>query len=353
VSEPFVFSRPCFGNAEAEARTLQPVSRTQTSYRFWRLSGLPRAKLIFAARWTLTVLAFWVVLRSIDLGASLSLIGRAAPLALGVAGLVVIAQFALLVWRWQLLIHILGGKVVGFGPLALLLGHSFFIGQMLPSSVGGDVARTVLLSRWTGAVAATRSVICDRLLGFAALALLVVPAVPVITEMIGSVAPFLTLTICALGTMTGVALVLAYSPTYGFPWLGRHVATVAGDLQITWRSVKIGLLAMALSIGSSLLGVLLIYAIGSAIGADLGALDSLVLVPSALLVSALPISLGGWGVREGAFVAAFSLVHADPAAVAATSVMFGLTTPLVGGVAAAIALLPGWGGIAEGSRDGR
>jgi uncharacterized membrane protein YbhN (UPF0104 family) len=75
-------------------------------------------------------------------------------------------------------------------------------------------------------------------------------------------------------------------------------------------------------------------------------------VPPALLVSALPISFGGWGVREGALVAAFSLVHADPAAVAATSVMFGLTTPLVGGIAAAIALFPGWRDIAKGARDG-
>ena len=214
------------------------------------------------------------------------------------------------------------------------------------------MARTVLLSRSTGVAAAARSVICDRLLGFAALALLVVPTVPAMAQMIGSVTPFLTLTICALGIMTAVALVLAYSLTYGFPWLGRHVATVAGDLGITLRSGKIGLVAMGLGIGSSLLGVLLVYLIGSAIGADLRALDCLVLVPPVLLVSALPISLGGWGVREGALVAAFSLVHADPAAVAATSVMFGLTTPLVGGIAAAIALLPWMGDIVTGSRDG-
>jgi hypothetical protein len=97
--------------------------------------------------------------------------------------------------------------------------------------------------------------------------------------------------------------------------------------------------------------VLLIYIIGLATGADLLALDCLVLVPPALLVSALPISLGGWGLREGAMVAAFSLVHADPAAVAATSVIFGLTTPLVGGVAAVMALIPAWGQIANGSRD--
>ncbi len=333
-------------------RTLHPVPCPVPARRAWRLPGLPRGKFIIAARWVVTLLAFWAVLRSIDLGAVVDLIGRAAPLALGVAGLVVMAQFGVLVWRWQLVIHILGGKAIGFGPLALLLGHSCLIGQVLPSSVGGDVARTVLLSRSTGAAAAARSVICDRLLGFAALALLVIPTVPVIAEMIGSVTPFLTLTFCALGTMTMVGLLLAYSLTYGLPWLGRHLAIVAGDLRITLRSGKIGLLAMALGIGSSLFGVLLIYIIGSAIGADLRALDCIVLVPPVLLVSALPISLGGWGVREGALVAAFSLVHADPAAVAATSVMFGLTTPLVGGIAAAITLLPGCGDIAKGSRNG-
>jgi uncharacterized membrane protein YbhN (UPF0104 family) len=333
-------------------RALPPVPFAVTARRACWFPGLPRGKLIFAARWAVTALAFWVVLHSIDLGAVVDLIGRAAPLALGVAGLVVFAQFAVLVWRWQLVIRMLGGKSVRFGPLALLLGHTFLIGQVLPSSLGGDVARTVLLSRSTGAAVAARSVVCDRLLGFAALALLVVPTVPVIAEMIGSITPFLTLTICALGTMTAVALVLAYSLTYGIPWLGRHLATIAGDLRITLRSGKIGLVAMVLGIASSLLGVLLIYVIGSAIGADLRALDCLVLVPPVLLVSALPISLGGWGVREGALVAAFSLVHADPAAVAATSVMFGLTTPLVGGIAAAVALLPGMGDIAMGARDG-
>ena len=250
-------------------RGFHPVPCAVTAPRAWQPPGLPRGKLVFAARWAVTVLAFWVVFHSIDVAAVADLIGRAAPLALGVAGLVVIAQFAVLVWRWQLVIHVLGGKAVGFGPLALLLGHSFLIGQVLPSSVGGDVARTVLHSRSTGAAAAARSVICDRLLGFAALALLAIPALPVIAEMIGGVTPFLTMTILVLGIMTAVALVLAYSLTYGFPWLGLHLATVAGDLRITLRSGKTGLLAMALGIGSSLSGVLLIYCIGSAIGADL------------------------------------------------------------------------------------
>jgi hypothetical protein len=316
----------------------------------FRPGRICQRKIAFAARSLVTVLTFGVVLHSIDLGSAFRTIGRAEPLALGVACLVVAAQFAVLVWRWQIVIGILGGRPVGLGPLATLLGHSFLVGQVLPSSVGGDVARSVLLARVTGAVLAARSVICDRLLGFACLALLAVPALLVIAKEAGSLTPFPALTIAAMGTLAAIALVLAL-PLLSFtvPWLGRHLAIVARDMRNSLRSGK----AVALGLGSNLLGVLLIYIFGLAIGADLRALDCFVLVPPALLVSALPISLGGWGVREGALVAAFSLVQADPAGVAATSMMFGLTTPLVGGIVAVASLFAGWrDALPQGSRDG-
>ena len=277
------------------------------------------------------------------LGAVLDLISRAALPGLGLAGLVVAVQFVVLVWRWQLVIRILGGRSVSLGPLSVFLGHSFLVGQVLPSSLGGDVARTVMLARLTGAAAATRSVVCDRLLGFAGLAVLAVPTLPIIAGRMGGPAPFLTLTISALGTIAAVALILA-SPSiiHAMPWLVRLLATVAGDLRLAVCSGKVSLIAVAVGVGSNLLSVLLIYILGSAIGADLRAFDCLVLVPPALLASALPISLGGGGVREGALLAAFSLVQADPAGVAATSVMFGLTNPLVGGIVAAASLFAGW-----------
>jgi hypothetical protein len=89
------------------------------------LPGLPRAKLLVAARWLVTVLARWLVLHSVDLDSVPGLIGRAAPSGLGLAGLVVEVQFLVLVWRWQLVIRILGSEAVGVGPLALLVGRSF------------------------------------------------------------------------------------------------------------------------------------------------------------------------------------------------------------------------------------
>ena len=53
-------------------------------------------------------------------------------------------------------------------------------------------------------------------------------------------------------------------------------------------------------------------------------LDCLVLVPPVLLIMTIPISIGGWGVREGAMVALFGLIGVPGHGALALSVMFGL-----------------------------
>jgi glycosyltransferase 2 family protein len=312
--------------------------------------NLSRGKLIIVVRWVVTLLAFCLVLRSIDLGAVVGAIRRAALTGLGLAALVIAAQFVVLVWRWQMVMRIIGGSSVGFGSLSLVLGQSLLIGQVLPSSLGGDVARTVMLARLSSGAGAARSVICDRALGFASLVLLAIPVLPVLAYDISGLRPIFARTVATLGTVIIVGLMFSvlWLP-FSIPWLGRHLAVIADDLRNSFSSLR----AVGLALASNLLGVLLIYLLGSAIGAGLQALDCLILVPPALLISALPISLGGWGVREGALVAAFSLVQADPAGVAAVSVMFGLTTPLAGGVIAAASFVAGWGDpLSRQARDG-
>ena len=50
----------------------------------------------------------------------------------------------------------------------------------------------------------------------------------------------------------------------------------------------------------------------------------LVLVPPVILLTILPISLAGWGVREGAMVGFFLLVGADKSTVLTFSILYGL-----------------------------
>jgi len=64
-------------------------------------------------------------------------------------------------------------------------------------------------------------------------------------------------------------------------------------------------------------------------------LDCMVLMPPVMLVTTLPISIAGWGVREGAMVAAFAMVGVQADDALALSFLFGVTSiifALPGGV---------------------
>jgi uncharacterized membrane protein YbhN (UPF0104 family) len=48
------------------------------------------------------------------------------------------------------------------------------------------------------------------------------------------------------------------------------------------------------------------------------------------MVTTIPISIGGWGVREGAMVTALSLLDVQPSIALAISIQFGLIMMVVG-----------------------
>jgi hypothetical protein len=57
---------------------------------------------------------------------------------------------------------------------------------------------------------------------------------------------------------------------------------------------------------------------------EIGLWNCFVLLPTVLFLSMLPISVAGWGVREGAMVAALSLVGVPGHQSLALSICFGL-----------------------------
>ena len=53
--------------------------------------------------------------------------------------------------------------------------------------------------------------------------------------------------------------------------------------------------------------------------------DCVLLVPPVILITVVPVSIAGWGVREGAMVVAFGFIQVPASAAFALSVLFGLT----------------------------
>ncbi|HEC14310.1 MAG TPA: UPF0104 family protein, partial [Rhodospirillales bacterium] len=77
------------------------------------------------------------------------------------------------------------------------------------------------------------------------------------------------------------------------------------------------------------------FVLALGLGLDVTFVDCLVLFPPVLLVTTLPISIAGWGVREGAMVAAFGLVGVPAEGALVLSILFGLLSiaiSLPGGV---------------------
>ena len=71
------------------------------------------------------------------------------------------------------------------------------------------------------------------------------------------------------------------------------------------------------------LGVLVMFALAQGLSIDVEISALLVLVPPVILVSLLPISFAGWGIREGAMIAMLGTVDVAPENALALSVAFG------------------------------
>jgi uncharacterized membrane protein YbhN (UPF0104 family) len=295
------------------------------------MSSRAARRLVASVRVGVTLGVAWLIANQVDWGVILGLLARADPTRLVLAGLMLSVQFIMMVWRWQIVIELLGGQMLHSTQLAIALGRSMLLGQPLPSTLGGDVVRMVVLSRQTGLALAARSVICDRLLAVAVLIALVIVTLPLFSLFIESGRAFVAVAIVSVvGLGTFVAVLALPDWVIAVPGLGRRWATLVGDLTIVLFGGTRANLALALALATHLFGVLLVYELARALGASISLVDGLFIVPPTLLISALPISLGGWGVREGALGAGFVLVGLSSEAGVATSVLFGLTGPLIG-----------------------
>jgi uncharacterized membrane protein YbhN (UPF0104 family) len=81
--------------------------------------------------------------------------------------------------------------------------------------------------------------------------------------------------------------------------------------------------------------VAMVLCLALALGIWISPLDVFTLVPSALLIAMVPISLAGWGVREVVFIQAFSLTGVPASQALALSLLYGfvgLVPGLFGGV---------------------
>jgi hypothetical protein len=290
-----------------------------------------RRAAVTVLRTTATIGLLAIVLHFVGVERVYERLAQASPTLLAFTFAVSVGQVLALVWRWQLVTRLLSGVAVEFSQLTLGMGRSMLLSQPLPSTVGSDVVRIVLLTPRLGVAAAARSVICDRVLGLTALVVLVAVILPFFAYRIDNgIALAVAAATCAAGLAVAGGLVVAPSLLAGAPLFGCYAATLGNDLRSVLAGGGRGALCSALAVSNHLLSVVLTYLLAQAVNAPLPLVACLLIVPPGLLVSAIPISLGGWGLREGALAAGFALVGGDISGAVVVSVMLGLLGPIIG-----------------------
>jgi uncharacterized membrane protein YbhN (UPF0104 family) len=206
-------------------------------------------------------------------------------------------------WRWRVVARALG---VGIGLPGAVYAYyrSLFLNSVLVGGVLGDVHRAVTHGRRAGdVVRAVRAVAWERLYGQVIQA--AVTAVVLLT-LPSPVRPVLPYVLAALAGVAGcAALVVRAAARSGRSRLTRTARVVSADLR---RALLAPDVWPQLTVASVLVvaGHTLTFIIAARVAgctAPLGELVALLMVVQTVMV--IPLSIGGWGIREGAAAWAF------------------------------------------------
>ncbi|WP_456618191.1 MULTISPECIES: lysylphosphatidylglycerol synthase transmembrane domain-containing protein [unclassified Bradyrhizobium] len=249
---------------------------------------------------------------------------------LALAVLLLFAQTFVLCHRWILILRAMSVSLAWLAGWRILIVSTFF-NQVLPA--GGDAVRIWMLRRhgvqWSQTLS---SIVADRFVGLLGLGLVILAGMPFLLARVGeSSLLFAIIGVIAAGCFGTIALVTLDR------WSPRAIAALPGRVFQFAMLVRAPLLAaegrgmlIASAVIIHLITVAACYVLAIGMEAKLSALDAFVLVPLVILSSAVPISIGGWGVREGAMVAALGLGGIASDKALAISVLLGLGALIVG-----------------------
>src|SRR6267154_1184060 len=210
-----------------------------------------------------------------------------------------------------------------------------FFNQTLPSSIGGDAVRLWLVARGgAGWRAATYSIFVDRAIGLIALAVIIVASLPWSFRLIEDPHGRLALLLIDFAALAGGMgfLVLGRLP---WPWLRRwwathhlHACSVIVNRVIFSR--KRGAKIAVLSLLVHVLAVVIAWCVVQSIAAPVMFGQIFQLIPPVMLITMLPISIAGWGVREATMGLAFGYAGLMTNEGINISLLFGCVSFIIG-----------------------
>ena len=201
-----------------------------------------------------------------------------------------------------------------------------FFNNFLPSTIGGDIVR--IHDTWragTSRAGAAATILVERVLGVLSLAVLAAVGLFMLGSKVSFGSELQWLVGILILALLFVLVLLFWPPAWWSRLVSRvagaeiflvsRVAEVFGRVSDEFRGEQKTLfLALLLSFLIQANIIIEYYLIGIAIGIDLPVVVFVAIVPLALVVIMLPVSINGIGLREGVFTVLFGLFGIDVAA---------------------------------------
>lgn len=279
----------------------------------------------YGVKLAITGLLLLLILKNVNPQDTWQQLASVSPAMFALALALQIASNSVAAGRWFLIM-----KKIGFTrPFSFYLKSYFkgaFFNQGLPTSIGGDGLRVLDCSREGRTEDSFYGVFIDRIIGLAGLLLLNIVALLYNRTILPEHITILLLSILLL-LLAGLVS-LFFLRKIRFFSRGRflgHLGRLSERYYQVYSSPLSVIIQIGLSVTTHLFAMAAFYILGRAMGLDYPLSVYLVLVPPVVLLIILPVSLAGWGIREGALVGIFLLIGADKSRVVSFSLLYGVT----------------------------
>jgi len=287
-----------------------------------------RSRLFMIVKVILSALAIGFVAVTVDLGAAWQRMANQSPWLVAAAVTALSAQVVLGGLRWRTILLSLGAGASVPDSLRVFYVSAFFSNWLWGGAIAGDSMRAWLsLQMRMSVMTAITSIVLDRVAAVAGVAILVIATAPVFAARLGDTATAWAPAAAALLLLVGIGVV---TQMHSLPlnWKRHRVLGALRKLSIETRTVflrpTVALSALGFAVAAQVALSLAAYALADSMGIGLSLLNCVVLIQPVVLATALPISLGGWGVRETAMIALLALAGVPASAALALSVQLGL-----------------------------
>jgi len=273
----------------------------------------------------ITIAIFYFLFQYIDFDEVVAILAKSHGGFILIAFILQMFSTIMAAYRWRLIMQLLVfEEKVSFYIQSYFKGT--FFNQVLPGSIGGDAVRIIELTQMGyDKKDSFYGIFVDRVVGLVGLLVLNVIA----NNLFYGTFPSWLFQLINFVTIGGILSFIALLNFHRLTFLQDIkyidiILRLGKRIHTLYQSNLVLLKHISVSVLVHLFSVLTIYALALSIDVKLPPQVFLIAIPPIFLLTIVPISLAGWGVREGAMVGILMLIGAEKEKILVISILYGL-----------------------------